>query len=105
MKVSTRVAYSIFPSYVWSALISESKFTRCRWSSALFPARRRLLNRLQRLNGLRIHLGCGARIVSGWINVDGTSGEGVDLQWDLRYGLPFSDGSAQMIYSEHVLEH
>jgi predicted SAM-dependent methyltransferase len=29
----------------------------------------------------------------------------VDVRWDLRYGLPFGDCSAQLIFSEHLLEH
>jgi len=64
-----------------------------------------LNNRFRGQNNLKIHLGCGPRSVSGWVNVDATNQEGVDLQWDLRSALPFDNCSTEMIYSEHVLEH
>jgi hypothetical protein len=54
---------------------------------------------------LRVHLGCGSRIFSGWVNVDAFPGRDVDLVWDLRLRLPFRDNSVKLIYSEHVLEH
>lgn len=56
-------------------------------------------------SGLRLHLGCGRRIISGWTNIDAADGPGVDLVWDLRRPLPFAPGSVELIYSEHVLEH
>jgi len=105
MKVTTKLAYAVFPPYVWGVLRWESKLTWLRWSNALLPQRCRLINRFRGTNGLRIHLGCGARSVSGWVNVDSTNQKGVDLQLDLRSALPFDNCSAEMIYSEHVLEH
>jgi predicted SAM-dependent methyltransferase len=52
---------------------------------------------------LRLHLGCGTVRLTGWVNIDisGTP----DLLLDLRYGLPFPDGSVETIHSEHVMEH
>jgi predicted SAM-dependent methyltransferase len=52
---------------------------------------------------LRLHLGCGTVRLDGWINID-IDGE-PDLALDLRYGLPFPDGSVDLIHSEHVMEH
>ncbi len=28
-----------------------------------------------------------------------------DLYWDLRYGIPFADGSVDNVYSSHLFEH
>jgi len=54
---------------------------------------------------LKLHLGCGARILDGWINIDAI--------WRPRVvvlGLPkglnaFNDDTIQYIYSCHLLEH
>jgi predicted SAM-dependent methyltransferase len=51
---------------------------------------------------LRLHLGCGKRILPGYVNIDiGTSG---DMSADIRH-LPFEDTSVDEIYASHVLEH
>lgn len=52
---------------------------------------------------LKLNIGCGANLKEGWINID-LSPE-ADLQLDVREPLPFPDGSATLIYSEHFLEH
>jgi predicted SAM-dependent methyltransferase len=52
---------------------------------------------------LRLHLASGFHAKPGWVNIDLI--EGADLQLDLRQPLPFPDGSASQIYSEHFFEH
>jgi predicted SAM-dependent methyltransferase len=52
---------------------------------------------------LRLHLGCGTVRLEGWVNID-IDGQ-PDLVLDLRFGLPFADGSVDRIHSEHMLEH
>lgn len=52
---------------------------------------------------LKLNLGCGDQLKSGWINVDLTSN--ADFTMDLRKPLPFGDGSCSVVYSEHFLEH
>jgi predicted SAM-dependent methyltransferase len=52
---------------------------------------------------VRLNLGSGFHPKPGWINVDLI--DGADLQLDLRERLPFADGSASQIYSEHFFEH
>lgn len=54
----------------------------------------------------KLHLGSGAVILEGWLNIDfDTSfGEGV-YPIDLRNPLPFPDKSVSMIFSEHLIEH
>ncbi len=57
---------------------------------------------------VKLHLGCGTMYKEGWINIDNNSDhniEKLDLNWDLRYDLPFDDNSADFIFNEHFLEH
>jgi predicted SAM-dependent methyltransferase len=53
--------------------------------------------------GLKLNLGCGPNPKPGWVNIDLT--ETADLRLDLREPLPFRDGSASFIYTEHFFEH
>lgn len=61
--------------------------------------------RLGKLQGVRLHLGCGKRIVPGCIHLDCFASPGIDFECDFREPLPLASGAAEMIYSEHVLEH
>jgi predicted SAM-dependent methyltransferase len=54
--------------------------------------------------GLRLNCGCGPNLKRGWVNID-ASNSAADLHLDLRRPLPFGDGSATAIYSEHFFEH
>jgi predicted SAM-dependent methyltransferase len=52
-----------------------------------------------------LNLGCGYRFHSAWTNVNFTStGEGV-IAHNLTQGTPFPDGSFDVVYHSHVLEH
>lgn len=53
--------------------------------------------------GLKLHLACGPKVKPGWLNID--LRKEADLALDLREGLPFSDNSCSIVYSEHFLEH
>jgi len=52
--------------------------------------------------GLRLHLGAGGQRLPGWINVDAHPSE---LALDLKWGLPFGDGAADLVFMSHMLEH
>lgn len=104
MKLTTRVAYTVLPSYVWSTIVEELRFTRSRWLSHLL-IRRSAANALLNDKGGKLHLGCGARVRADWFNVDGNGDSDIDLRWDLRKPLPFASESCRLIYSEHLLEH
>jgi len=104
MKLTTRAAYAILPSYLWSAIFEELKLTRSRWLSQVLARPLNTKQLLRDKNG-RLHLGCGSRYMPGWLNVDGNGALNVDLRWDIRIAFPFDSGSCQLIYSEHVLEH
>ncbi len=81
----------------------------------------------------KLHLGCGLTTPEGWLNVDGSWNARLakwpllrsllaavrlvprrqaDIAWsrnvffhDLRRPLPWADGTFQVVYSSHVLEH
>lgn len=59
---------------------------------------------LRRSADLKLNLGCGPCLKSGWINIDIDS-PGADLQLDLREKLPFPDARASFVYCEHFFEH
>ncbi len=52
---------------------------------------------------LKLHLGCGAVHLDGWVNIDRAGP--ADLHLDIRRPLPFADGAARVIYHEHLMEH
>jgi predicted SAM-dependent methyltransferase len=52
---------------------------------------------------LRLNIGCGQNLKTGWVNID--LAEGADLQLDLRERLPFPEECASVVYSEHFFEH
>lgn len=63
----------------------------------------RQLATIKECRQLKLNLGCGPNIKSGWINIDlaGPS----DFILDLREPIPLADCTCQMIYSEHFFEH
>ncbi len=54
---------------------------------------------------MKLNLGCGADIRSGYINLDINSGFGVDVVCDISQKLPFEDNSCSEIIAQDILEH
>ncbi len=54
---------------------------------------------------IHLHLGCGPKYLSGFLNIDANPRRKVDLWLDVRCGLPFKSGSVDSIYTTHMLEH
>ncbi len=52
-----------------------------------------------------VNLGCGARFHPDWVNLDVSPVDPSVRHWDILRGLPLAAGSADAIYSAHVLEH
>ena len=77
------------------------------WLARTSFGRARSARQLQRLvaagSPVRIHLGCGPRLLPGWINIDYILG--ADVLLDLRQPLPLPDASVDYVYSEDFLEH
>ena len=65
--------------------------------------RRHAIAALNTGGGLRLHLGSGDRLRTGWVNVD--IHPAADLRLDVRRAWPFADGSAGEVYAEHLFEH
>jgi predicted SAM-dependent methyltransferase len=63
--------------------------------------------RLEGAQDLRVHLGCGADVRPGWVNIDvgAPPGDGLVIRHDLRRGLPLPSESCALIYSSHFFEH
>jgi predicted SAM-dependent methyltransferase len=53
-------------------------------------------------HGLKLHLGAAGSSLPGWVSIDYWP---ADLAMDLRWGLPFARGSAELVYLCHALEH
>src|SRR5690349_5178775 len=57
---------------------------------------------------VKLNIGCGTDYKKGWINIDNNSDQNIeklDLNWDLRYPLPFPENSVDFIFNEHFMEH
>ena len=52
-----------------------------------------------------LNLGCGRRFRRGWTNVDTVSSDPDVIAHDLRHPIPFPDGSFDLVYHSHLLEH
>jgi SAM-dependent methyltransferase len=57
-------------------------------------------------SAVRLNLGCGGKIMAGWVNCDHHPLPGVDQVMDLdSFPWPFDDGSVDEIVASHVFEH
>lgn len=103
---------------------------RRNWNVRRAARNLRLEQRIERINaaarprlaaldsqrGLKLHLGCGPDIRSGWVNIDlntarlatpfeqRTDGT-IYINYDLRQGLPLQSECCSFIYSSHFFEH
>lgn len=56
-----------------------------------------------KVDGIKLHLGCGDVILDGWVNID-LYDEHADLKWDIKH-LPYDENTIDEIYNAHVIEH
>lgn len=90
---------------VLQELRHELHLLKLRAKNRLDPRVQSRLRELAAQTDLKVHFGCGSRILSGWVNIDAYPTENIDLLMDLREPLPFSDSSVRYLFTEHVLEH
>jgi predicted SAM-dependent methyltransferase len=96
---ASRQLLKLLPLKLAQSVRYELELAVVRMSSG--AARRRFRDS----RALLINIGCGAKGLDGWVNVDGARLPGVTCVYDARRDLPFPDGSARGIFSEHFLEH
>lgn len=53
----------------------------------------------------KIHLGCGKKILPGYVNVDIVDAPGVDTVCDVSQGIPFPDNSFDELLAIDFIEH
>ena len=57
------------------------------------------------IDDLKLHIGCGTKVLSGWVNIDRIArAPGVVTDVDPT-ALPYPAGSVSAVLAEHVLEH
>jgi predicted SAM-dependent methyltransferase len=63
--------------------------------------------RMARFPGpLRLHIGCGKNHFPSWVHLDMNDALlHLDVLWHADDALPCEDGTVELIYSEHFLEH
>src|SRR5262245_32693686 len=97
-KGARRWVLRLIPAHVFAIVRSECHLVRVRLTSRVAAAKR--LGR-----HLMLNIGSGADRKAGWVNVDVFSAPGIDIIYDCRKRLPFADGSARCIFTEHFFEH
>ena len=54
----------------------------------------------------KLNLGCGARILPGYVNIDIVKLSGVDIVHNLnKFPYPFKENTFELIYADNVIEH
>lgn len=54
---------------------------------------------------MKLNLGCGQFIREGFVNIDFRRVKGVDRVLDVSKPLPYDEGSIDMLFSSHIIEH
>lgn len=57
------------------------------------------------MSNVKLHLGCGNRIIKGFVNIDVNYHPNVDLVDNARYLRKFDENSVDLIYTSNTLEH
>lgn len=55
--------------------------------------------------GLKLHVGCGPKYIPGFVHLDALPADHVDHVGRVENLEMFDDGSAELIYASHILEH
>jgi predicted SAM-dependent methyltransferase len=96
--------FRIAKRVVWRVLTSNDFAYQC-YEQYSFSRHRSMIRAAGKEGNLRLHLGCGPRLLDGWINLDVAINPAI-VSAKLPRGLKRFDGaSAQFIYTSHFLEH
>jgi predicted SAM-dependent methyltransferase len=90
--------------YLWPADLVNQILFETQSSAKHFKSWLLHRSKFRGKKDLKLNVGCGANVASGYINVDLDGPEEV-FRWDCRRGLPFDDNSTAFIFAEHVFEH
>lgn len=93
------------PLRVVQDIRTEAHLAVVRFRRRASPSTRAKERALLQMNDVKLHFGCGPRILPGWVNIDGWPFPGIDFATDLRQPLPFGDAKCRLIFTEHVFEH
>jgi predicted SAM-dependent methyltransferase len=67
--------------------------------------RRLIAEHLAESEAPRLHLGCGTRLLDGWLNSDFSPRSTAAIRLDATKQLPFDAATFDYVYSEHMIEH
>lgn len=98
-----RIGQTAFSEELLLRLRFEIVVLAARGKAWVSPAQRRIRKQLQARRGLRVDVGAGPFDRAGWISIDAQFHP--DVLADVSRGLPLADGSASMVFIEHVFEH
>ncbi|NJN25005.1 MAG: methyltransferase domain-containing protein [Cyclobacteriaceae bacterium] len=93
----------IVSKYIYPKQTNKSYYQKIRTKISNYNTKNRQLSNLKNKTNLNLHLGCGNRIINGWVNIDLQNS---DLDLDLSKGvLPFTNESVAYVVSQHFFEH
>jgi len=98
-----RIAYSALSSGFANALKSEMRCLPARLQCFL-PSNLFRIQKARRAPVKCLNVGAGSHQRQGWYSIDLVH-PGVDIRWDVRWGLPFRSDTVERIHCEHFLEH
>ena len=64
-----------------------------------------IADHLATVSAPRLHLGCGTRLLDGWLNSDFSPRTTGSIRIDATQPLPFATDTFAYVYSEHMIEH
>jgi len=95
--VETAFGKEVAKSVVWGARSLQRKATR---------SNPQIVDAYNAANNIkRLHLGCGYRVIDGWLNADLRPRTDEVLQFDATKTFPLPDNHFDFVYSEHMIEH
>lgn len=105
MSVVGRLRGSI-PSNLWQSMRKLRRALKDTTEEfARLPQTKRLRRLAEGRTDLKLNVGCGARVIDGWLNLDAHPASAEVIYYNAFNPLPIADNSVKRIHSEHFLEH